>query len=203
MSLTVEVFSDIWCPFAYVGIRRFIAARDAAGSTSVLWMRAWPLELENGMPLQAATVLDEARSIHDQVAMDLFRGLRPYRFPSTTLPALGLVAAANEVSPTLGEQVGLHLREALFEKGADISDPWVLEEVGAQHGVGIPDQAWGRTRIEADRIEGHDRGVRGSPHFFVQSEDYFCPTLHIEQEGAHLRVGMDFAGFAGFLERAL
>lgn len=203
MPLTIEVFSDIWCPFAYVGIRRFIEARDNRGSTTVLSMRAWPLEVVNGRPLSAATVFDEAQSLREQVAIELFSGLRPDRFPSTTLPALGLAAMANGVSPALGEQVGIQLRRALFEQGADISDPSVLEEIAAEHGLSLPDPAWGRAQIEADYREGHDRGVRGSPHFFVQADDYFCPTLHLEHEGSFLRVGMDDAGFASFLERSL
>jgi hypothetical protein len=55
--------------------------------------------------------------------------------------------------------------------------------------------------VLADYAAGRERGVVGSPHFFVDGEGYFCPNLHIEQVDGHLHVEVDRAGFADFLGR--
>jgi hypothetical protein len=45
----VEVFADVSCPFAHVGLRRLVEQRDKlARDDIVLRVRAWPLELVNG-----------------------------------------------------------------------------------------------------------------------------------------------------------
>jgi hypothetical protein len=50
-SRLVEVFADVGCPFAHVGLRRFVERRDELGRDDVvLWVRAWPLELVNARP---------------------------------------------------------------------------------------------------------------------------------------------------------
>ena len=54
---TVEVFADVVCPFAHVGLRRFVARRAELGrSRPLLLVRAWPLELVNAKPFDPASV---------------------------------------------------------------------------------------------------------------------------------------------------
>lgn len=49
---TVEVFADILCPFTHVGLRTLIDRRNEHGLTRPrLRIRAWPLEVVNGKPL--------------------------------------------------------------------------------------------------------------------------------------------------------
>ncbi len=199
----IEVFSDVWCPFAYVGIRRVLAERDRAGAGTVLSFRAWPLELVNGAPLPADLVVEEARALQAQVAPELFAGIGAKHFPSSTIGALGLSAWAADAGPVVGEQVALELRSSLFERGVDIGDHSVLERIAAVHGLSMPAPSWMLARVTADLEEGRRRGVRGSPHFFVGTEDYFCPTLRLSREGGLLRAGVDVDGLATFLTRAL
>lgn len=200
---TIEVFSDVWCPFAYVGIRRVLAERDRVGAGVVLSFRAWPLELVNGAPLPADLVVEEAETLRAQVAPQLFAGISVDRFPSSTVPALGLSAWAAEADPVIGEQVALDLRRALFERGEDIGDRSVLGRIATAHGLSLPESSWALDRVTADLTEGRTRGVRGSPHFFVRSQDYFCPTLRLSHEGGLLHAGFDVDGFTAFLARAL
>jgi predicted DsbA family dithiol-disulfide isomerase len=200
---TIEVFSDVWCPFAYVGIRRVLAERDRAGARTVLSFRAWPLELVNGAPLPADLVVEEARTLQAQVAPKLFAGIGVDCFPSSTVGALGLSAWAADADPVIGERVALELRSSLFERGEDIGDHAVLERIAATHGLAMPEPSWMLDRVAADLEEGRRRGVRGSPHFFVRTEDYFCPTLRLSHEGGLLHAGVDVDGLATFLARAL
>ena len=72
---SVEVFAEITCPFAHVGLRRFVVRREASGRAApVLWVRAWPLELVNGEPLDPDVVARHVDELRERVAPDLFRG---------------------------------------------------------------------------------------------------------------------------------
>ena len=190
----LEVFADVCCPFTHVGLRRFVEQRSNRGrSDVVLRVRAWPLELVNGSPLDPAFVAEEVDELRAQVAADLFVGFDQSAFPSTSVPALALAAAAYERDDATGEFVSLALRKALFDEGRDISDPAVLAEVATGAGLkqpATPDD----TPIRADWAEGVERGVVGSPHFFVSKEDdgFFCPSLDISRdEAGHLTIKSD------------
>lgn len=195
----VEVFADVGCPFTHVGLRRFVQRRGELGRDDVvLVVRAWPLELVNGRPLDPAFIAEEVRDIRRQVAPDLFRGFRPEAFPSSSMPALALAAAAYGRNVWVGEDVSLALREALFEEGRDIADPAVLAEVAAAHG--LASDAADLDRVFADHAEGVERGVVGSPHFFTATGGFFCPSLEVARESSgHLRITADPDAFETFL----
>jgi predicted DsbA family dithiol-disulfide isomerase len=201
-TATVEVFADVRCPFTHVGLRRLVEGRTAAGRFDVrLWVRAWPLELVNGEPLDPALIYDEVDELRRQVAPDLFRGFRPDSFPTTSLPALGLAASAYQLNADLGERVSLALRCALFEAGRDISDPAVLADVAARAGApsGLAIDA---AQVMSDWRDGQGRGVIGSPHFFVGRETYFCPSLDIRRDDAgHLSIAVDEKRLRRFMDR--
>lgn len=199
----IEVFADIVCPFTHVGLRRLVERRAAAGRTvPVLHVRAWPLELVNGEPLAGDFVAEEVAALREQVAPDLFGGFDAARFPSTSLPALTLVAAAYRRDVQLGEHVSLRLRDALFEEGADIGALDVLAEIATANGLDVP-EVGDRDAITADLDEGRRRGVDGSPHYFLGSEGFFCPSLEITRVAGHLQVAFDAARFEQFARQAL
>lgn len=178
---SIEVFADVWCPFAHVGLRATVRRRQALGRVeSPLRIRAWPLELVNEAALDPATTALHVAELRAQVAPELFRGFDPGCFPSTSLPALALSAAAYREGDGVGEAVALALRDALFEEGRDIADPGVLSEIGSLHGVVVPDRA-DLGAVLADWRRGQERGVKGSPHFFCGNRDVFCPSLDISR----------------------
>lgn len=200
---TVEVFAEVSCPFAHVGLRRFVEARDRAGAGHVdLRVRAWPLELLNGEPLAAGKVGEEIEDLRAQVAPDLFAGFDPAVFPGSTLGPLGLTVAAGRRDASTAEGVALDLRTALFEQGRPVSDPGVLAEVAAAHDLEVPDAHDARALAEADLEEGRRRGVVGSPHFFLDDGSFFCPGLEIERQGGHLHIEVTAGPFREFLDRA-
>jgi hypothetical protein len=112
----------------------------------------------------------------------LFRGFDQSRFPATTLPALALAAAAYSQSDSAGEAVSFALREALFERGVDISSADVLVSMAIMFNIPAPaDDAL--DTVVADWHEGQARGVKGSPHFFCDGHgDVFCPSLEISRD---------------------
>ncbi len=200
----IEVFADIWCPFAHVGLRAIEEQRARTGRTDVaIWVRAWPLELVNGLPLDPAVTKAHADDLREQVAPDLFRHLEVDRFPSSTLDALALANRAYRADLQVGERVSFALRDALFEEGRDISDPVTLEDLARDLGVAMPDEP-DRADVESDWHEGGRRGVLGSPHFFCGDTDVFCPSLDITEDPVEgVMIVKDVSRLTEFLERCL
>ncbi len=202
MTSVLEVFADVACPFTHVGLRRIADRRSALGADVVFHVRAWPLELVNGQPLDVGLVAEEVHELREQVAPDLFAKFDAAQFPPTSLPAMTLAAAAYRQDLALGERVSLAVRDALFEQGRDIAAADVLADIAAAHGLDAPDVV-DRDAIVSDWEDGRRRGVQGSPHFFTGDGGFFCPALDIERVGEDLKIRVDAAGFEEFLERAL
>jgi predicted DsbA family dithiol-disulfide isomerase len=197
---TVEVFADVVCPFTHVGLRRIVGRRAELGrSRPVLRIRAWPLELVNGAPLDPGVVAQHVEELREQVAPELFAGFDRATLPKSSLAALGLVADAYDVGEVVGEQVSLALRTALFEAGRDIADPGVLDEIATAHAVGAR-HADAQRAVLADFEDGKRRGVRGSPEFYLDGQGWFCPSLRIEKVDDRLEIALDPDGFEPFLE---
>lgn len=195
-EVQVEVFADVWCPFAHVGLRRFVERRAEHGRPASLLVRAWPLEWVNGRPMDPAFIGAEVEQIRATVAPDLFAGFDPDRFPTTTVPALQLTSRAYRASVSTGEAVALELRDRLFERGEDVGDPQVLAAVAAAHGL---EPTEGDDLVRTDWREGQSRGVIGSPHFFTPGGSFFCPALDVSNVDGHLRITADPAGFDAFV----
>lgn len=195
----IEVFADVGCPFTHVGLRRLTERRDALGRDDILLrVRAWPLELVNGAPLDPEFIAEEVDVLRDTVAPDLFAGFSPDAFPSSSLPAMDLAHAAYAADLVTGERVSLALRTALFEEGRDIADPAVLAGIGEAHGVALDSAV--RAAVLDDYSAGTSLGVRGSPEFFVEGEAYFCPVLDISRVDGELRVRVDPESLPRFLD---
>jgi predicted DsbA family dithiol-disulfide isomerase len=196
----IEVYADIWCPFTHVGLRLVADRRLVRGRGEIaIRVRAWPLELVNGTPLDTSRVERHVKELREQVAPDMFRGFTPATFPETSLPALSLAECAYAASDPVGEAVSFELREALFEHGLNISDPHVLREIARAHRLGIPTEQ-DVAAVLADWHEGQRRGVRGSPHFFCNGSDVFCPSLDITHDDEQLRLSKDLPALDSFLD---
>jgi predicted DsbA family dithiol-disulfide isomerase len=101
-----------------------------------------------------------------------------------------------------GLEVSLALRSALFEDGLDVSDPEVLADLAASFHLDLPDRR-PHAQVEADYAEGQQRGVRGSPDFWVGDTEFFCPALDLghDDEGA-LLTAFDQRGLEHFIDAA-
>jgi predicted DsbA family dithiol-disulfide isomerase len=180
--VAIEVFAELACPFTHVALRRIVGRRGQDGrSTPVLRIRPWPLEWVNGVPLDPEHVAAEVRALRAQVSPDLFAGFDVRAFPPTSLPGFRLAEAAYSVDLETGERVSLALRSALFEAGRDIADAAVLAEIAEAHGVDVPADGF-ESQVGRAFAEGKERGVQGSPHFFVDGTSAFCPLLDIRRD---------------------
>jgi 2-hydroxychromene-2-carboxylate isomerase len=166
-------------------------------------VRAWPLELVNGAPLDPDLATKEIAALREQVAPELFAGFDAATFPRTSIPAFGLVAAAYAVNDLTGEMVSLAVRDALFEQGDDISDNSVLRAIGRPFGIEPFDRIIAESAVRADWERGKARGVQGSPHFFVGDRGWFCPSLDITYEGERFEIQIADEAMRDFYAAAL
>lgn len=198
----IEVFADVICPFAHVSLRRLATRRETEGRHDVvIVVRAWPLEIVNGEPFEADKIAEEIDVLRESVAPDLFTGFDPAAYPSSSMPALALTAAGYAADAGVGERIAFELRDLLFEQGVDVSDPDVLAGLADRHGV--PREVLGQLgAVHDDLAEGRDRGVVGSPHYFVEGRDVFCPSLDVSKPEGSLRVSFDPEQFEAFCETA-
>jgi predicted DsbA family dithiol-disulfide isomerase len=198
----IEVFADIACPFAHAGLRAFTAYRRGQGASEPrLVVRAWPLEIVNDTPHSGRHLAPEIDALREGPAPDLFAGFQAEPFPGSTMAALASSAAAYRAGVAQGEAFSLAVRDALWEHGLDVDDPEVLAEL--RRGLRVPDPTdEDEAAVHADLAEGRARGVDGSPHFFTDRGDFFCPSLDIGTEGGHMRVRFDPEEFRRFVVAA-
>jgi len=230
-ALTLEVFADVGCPFAHLGLLAVVEQCNQRQREVVLRVRSWPLELVNGKPLDAHFIAEEVDEIRPQVAPDKFRNFTAEAFPDSTLPAMELTAAAYAVDDHTGQAVALAVRHALFEQGLNVGDPDVLAGIAADHNVSWPAHTPAGSspqtgsssgagpssgaapstqgvspaqQVRNDWAEGVRRGVVGSPHFFSSDGGYFCPALNVSRDSAgHLQVSADRDVLTGFINELI
>jgi predicted DsbA family dithiol-disulfide isomerase len=197
----ITVYADLWCPFAYVGLKRAMATNEVMDGSVQLALRSWPLELINGAPLPQEKTHANATALRASVAPDLFAGIHDWVYPTSTLPALALAAKANVADLQRGTAVSMHLRHLLFEEGLDLSSDLVLNEVAETFAIAREPEDLHLVNLEYH--EGQRRGVKGSPHFFCSSgEEIFCPTLDLSRdEEGNLRVQQMVSRLEGFFAR--
>ena len=184
-SSTVEVFADVLCPFTHVGLHTLIDRRTERGLTGPrLRIRAWPLEVVNGTPLDPNHVAAEITALRASVRPDLFAGFSVDAFPRTSMAAFALTAAADRTGdPVLIEKVGIAVRNAVFEEGLDVGNPEVVEVIAGRFGLAPLDVEATSAAVHADLEEGRSRGVIGAPHFFTDDGgSWFCPGLRISRD---------------------
>ncbi len=201
MATTIEVFADITCPFAHVGLKQVVRHVADMDRPVDIVVRAWPMEWVNGAPLEADAIVVEAQALEQQLGVHDFSGLRADRWPATSIPALNLAASAYERDAGTGLAVSLELRAALFEHGVDIADYGALGLIAAAHHLALPGTE-SSDLVQGDYDDGKARGVQGSPHFFVGTDGFFCPALDLGHDAqGHLTARFDSAMLADFFAR--
>jgi predicted DsbA family dithiol-disulfide isomerase len=187
MPLTVEIWSDIVCPWCYIGKRRFEAALEAfehRDEVTVMWRSfeldpAAPSAVEGTATERLATKygmsLERAEGLHrDMTERAAAEGL-DFRFDlaqsGNTFDAHRLI----HLAATYGHQSAAkeRLMRAYFTEGAAISDPETLIALMAEVGVDV-DEA--RDVLSGDRFAEDVRedeqlagqlGIQGVPFFVI------------------------------------
>jgi len=158
--MRVDIYSDVACPWCYIGQARFERAlADYAGADD-LEIRYRAYQLDPGAPMRAEPMLEylarrfgaRARTMANHVIeigraeglmMDYDRGLSVNTLNAHRLLALAERDQGADVQRTLVRQ----LFAAHFAEGRDVGDPRVLSELAA--GVGMDADAV-RASLESD-----------------------------------------------------
>lgn len=146
--MKVEIYSDVACPWCYVGKARFERALGAFPGAAAVEVVYRPYQLDPAAPKQAVPMLEYlerrfgagARAMAGRVVetargeglvMDFERGLA-----ANTLDAHRLMRLAErEHGPETQRAVAERLFEAHFSGGRDVNDPEVLAEVAGAAGM--------------------------------------------------------------------
>jgi predicted DsbA family dithiol-disulfide isomerase len=187
-SLSIDIVSDIVCPWCYVGKRRLEAAlarraSDDAQPVQVRWLafqlnpdipaggvdRRSYLEQKFGGPERAKQIYARINAAGDEVGIP-FDFERITRQPNT-VNAHRLIAWAQDLDPNTADSLIERLFRAYFVDGTDIGDIDMLAGVAGDAGFdATAARAWlasdaGRTAIEAEEQHSRALGVNGVPFF--------------------------------------
>lgn len=158
-TTALVVYSDLRCPWAFVAVRRLLAAVERRGVASELHVdhRWFPLD-DEAMPSDGEAVDRKLQAIRElEPAADWYRWTGSDRpFPGSSELAEAWVQGAKGAGPGASTALDLAVRTGLFERGLDIGDVSVLADLAA----GIDDLdveavrsevASGRPAVELER----------------------------------------------------
>ncbi len=187
--LRVEIWSDVACPWCYIGKRRFAAALDGFAHREhvVVRWRSYLLSPEApvGSPLTEAQMLAQAKGLPLDAVEEMFAHVTAvaagvgltYRFdtvrPANTFDAHRLVHLARRHGDDVADRTVEALMSAHFEQGLAVDDRDVL--VGVAADVGLDPDAARRALagddaaddVLADLDEGRTVRVSGVPFFVL------------------------------------
>ncbi len=174
---TIQVWSDLLCPFAHVGLLRLRRARSRLGLDGAVRLehRTFPLELFNGPHPRRGTdteavglgQIEPAAEFRVWTAADDL-------YPHTVLLAAEAVHASTAQSLQAGEDLDLALRRAFWTHSRSISHRQVILDVAGELPAGTVDVTTLAAALDSGRhradvmadfaIAGTD-AVAGSPTF--------------------------------------
>ena len=182
--LSIEIYSDVVCPWCYVGKRRLERALSQLPAVPVqtIWR---PFELNPTMPKEG---MDRAAYLEAKFgSVDAFQHLEEHvvaagvsagiafaferivRTPNTFL-AHRLIWYAGQQGRQ--DEIVDALFSGYFEEGADIGSPSVLAELAASAGLKATSflaADEGAAEVKAEEAAGHRLGIRAVPYFVLNN----------------------------------
>jgi predicted DsbA family dithiol-disulfide isomerase len=179
----IDIYSDVACPWCYLGKRRLELALDRFdGDVTVRWR---PFQLDPSAPTEPSPLepalaakfggLDRVRQMNDQLA-ELGRAVGlDYRFGDAqrvnTFAAHRLAWYAEREGHGIAVTDGLF--RAYFTEGRNVGDPAVLLEVGVAAGLerealsAFLDSDEGNAEVAAELAEAQRLGITGVPTYVL------------------------------------
>jgi predicted DsbA family dithiol-disulfide isomerase len=185
-GLTIEIYSDVVCPWCYIGKRRLERALDQLNGAALARITWRPYQLNPTMPKDgmARTTylaakfgsLDAFRQMEEHVLTAgaaehiPFAFQRVARTPNTFL-AHRLMWHAEQQG--CQDDVVESLFRGYFTEGADIGSVPVLGQLAGRAGLdavaveSFLQREEGTTEVKAEEAAGHRIGIRGVPYFVL------------------------------------
>ena len=176
--IRVDIFSDVICPWCFIGKRRLEIAAEMHGNVSLdIHWRAFLLNpgmRREGMDRQAyinakfgsagARFYNRIAEVGRDVGIK-FNFSKITRTPDSH-PAQALLKSAGAKANTLKQD----LFDAYFINGIDIGNDNVLYEMATRHGLPFPPKPDAVSAVEQDLTEAGQLGVQGVPFIIVEKE---------------------------------
>ena len=213
--LTIHVFSDVICPWCYLGKRRLERALDETALRDAVAITWLPFELNPDMPTDGmdrseyrerkfgsarSAELDARMTALGQEEGVIFAFDKMRRTPNTRRAHL-LIAFATRLG--IGNAVVDALFQAYFEAGADVGDPAILLGIAAGAGLSAEqvEQALADPELERQVLALERRaaeiGIGGVPFFVVDGAQAVSGAQTAEDWTALLRSRMAAGATAG------
>lgn len=185
-GLTIEIYSDVVCPWCYIGKRRLERALDqlnGAAQTRITWR---PFQLNPTMPKEGVDrtayleakfgSLDAFRELEEHVLAAGATERIPFAFEkiartSNTFMAHRLIWYAEQQGRQ--DSVVESLFRGYFVEGADIGMPSTLVQLADRSGLSgeavepFLQSDEGIEEVKAEEVAGHRLGIRGVPYFVL------------------------------------
>jgi len=184
--MKVDIYSDIACPWCYIGHARFERALEQFDGADRIEVRYRPYQLDPGAPARAEPMLGylarrfggQARAMADRVItiargegieMDYERGLAV-----NTLNAHRLLALAERERGVAAQHALVaRLFAAHFSEGRDVGDPRALAELAAENGMDAAtveaylESDAGATEVREEIAAARRLGVQAVPTYLL------------------------------------
>ena len=180
-SLVIDVWSDVVCPFCYLGSRQLAAALETFEHRDEVVVRHRAFELDPSTPEVVGRPLEElvaekyqipverSRHLHHQLEEQAATYGMTWSFAdakaTNSLDAHRLIALSS--TQELGEAMSQRLFAAYFSDGLLISDHEVLNALADDVGVDGARELWSSDAfidtVRADEAEAAELGVSGVP----------------------------------------
>lgn len=184
-TLKVEIWSDVICPFCYIGKRKFESALkqfEAKDNIEITWKS---FQLAPDLKTDTSISIDEYLAIHKGFSIEKAREMNTYVTQIAKQEGLSFNFDRSIVANTLLAHQMLHfartvgkqevtkerLLKAYFTDGKNIDDKQTLIELATEIGLDIDklNQALNSNdfvdEVKADIDEAQQLGVRGVPFF--------------------------------------
>lgn len=184
-TINIDVFSDVICPWCYIGKRRLDDAiglynqsrpEDSQIGLNITWRAfllnpAMPREgmdrgdyINSKFGLGGASFYERIAGVGREVGINFnFAGIK--RTPDSR-PALRLVLSAGE----LADSVKQDLFKAYFIDGEDIGDERILARIAGRHDLPYPPSEDASIVFEQCLAEVTRLNIQGVPFFIIENE---------------------------------
>jgi predicted DsbA family dithiol-disulfide isomerase len=183
--MLVEIYSDVVCPWCYIGKRRFeeALARRSDADVTVVWR---PFQLDPnaptapspvvdayarkfGGPERAVQIIDHMSSVAREAGLEFHLDVAQR---SNTLDAHRLLwFALQQGGPAVQDALKERLLQAYFVDGEHVGSHAVLARLAAEVGLdedevlAFLDGDGGRAEVRAELNEAYERGITAVPTF--------------------------------------
>jgi len=186
-ALKIEIWSDIMCPFCYIGKRNLEQALERFNDRNLIEIEWKSFQLDPTIPENVdpktdvytfladrkGISLEQSKQMHEHVVQLAKNAGLDYRFDkavvANSLKAHRMIQLAK--TKGLGDAAEERLFRAYFTEGMNFGDAETLKQIGAEIGLSEADVVESLSnetylqKVNQDIVEAQQIGVRGVPFF--------------------------------------